>query len=131
MTTRIAQLLDEIERLNGLFQDYRFQPARQAPVGKRLISLYREVHEALHLTAHDTEPGSDNDDRLEQVSVTVHGVELIVRGRAGTHNNGEEPTGHPDLYVGVHTGLRDPADAAAYPLVVAVDGEPVHHSGTA
>jgi hypothetical protein len=74
---------------------------------RSLISVYRLLVEALNVRAYETEEHPDT--RLEQVVISVHGVDVSIRGR------------EHDLFIHVDTIDRDADDANRYPLVLEVN----------
>lgn len=78
----------------------------QLDVADELIGQYQQLLAAVNLRAYPVEPGTD--DRLEQVVMTIHGVDVSIRGRTD------------DVYVNIDDE-RDDEDRRWYPLQVEVD----------
>jgi hypothetical protein len=64
-------------------------------------------------------PMTNPDDVAEQVHISVHGVDVMIRGRRNDSNDGNE------LYVNVDDE-RDDDDSKAMPLAVAVFDQEVY-----
>lgn len=110
MDNTISAMLGEIDATLG---DYLNPPSgallHSMTSAHLLVAQYRQLVEALHLRAYPV--AADSDDRLEQVVITVHGVDLSIRGRT---------SGDGDLFVHIDEDDRDQDDRDRFPLVVEV-----------
>jgi hypothetical protein len=105
----ITDLLDQINEGHAKYENSTEQ--RHIPFATQmLLTQYRRLIETLDLRAYPVEEGTD--DRSEQVIITVHNVDVSVRGRYSVTGG--------DLFVHIDPDDRDPDDAAAYPLTVEV-----------
>jgi hypothetical protein len=101
----ITDLLAEITTLNSRYDAADTEQLRGQAAGP-LVQNYRELHRLLSLRAY---PLETEHDRLEQVVVTVHGLDISVRGRTY------------DVFVHIDNDERDADDMRRYVLAVEVD----------
>lgn len=101
MTAQIRDLLDGYQDRRAKWRKNTSNTLRAA----QALDFVDELLATLDLHVHPVEP--DTDDRLEQVVLTIHGVEISVRGRIG------------DLFVHVED-RRDDDTRGEFPLVVGV-----------
>jgi hypothetical protein len=117
-TAPITSLLEDIEAAETAYGELgKAQPStfEVLQAADDLLDQYRRLFELVQLRAYAPSLDRDADDRTEQVVVTIHGVDLSVRGRTGG-----EP-GEGDLFIHIDTSDRPALDAARYPLTLEVD----------
>lgn len=114
----IAMLLTTIDAALATFDRPAAGPLHRGGQARDLVRHYRELVAALHLRAYA--PSDHTDDRLEQVVVTIHGVDLSIRGRGDAPGNEADDTGG-DVFVHIDTSERDHDDSKRFPLVVEVN----------
>lgn len=85
-----------------------------------LVQHFRELVGALDLRVYAPSDAPEADDRLEQVVITVHGVDLSIRGRGDRPGSATDDAGG-DVFVHIDTSERDRDDAKRFPLVVEVN----------
>lgn len=105
----IVTLLDQIARSLTEYDTNATDPQHSGFQAHVLVAQYRELTELVKLRAYPL--GEHPDERLEHVGITVHGVDLTIRGR------------EHDLFVDIDGTERDPADREAFPLAVQVNDE--------
>ncbi|MFG1872117.1 hypothetical protein [Micromonospora arborensis] len=110
--TPIKELLDAYQARRA---EWRRDTFADGTAG-RVLDAADALIAALQIQAYT--PTEDTDDRLEQVVISLYGVDLSIRGRT------------EDLFVHVDSSDRDQDDAIRYPLVVGVNNasEDIYHS---
>ncbi len=122
-TTPIADELDNLRDLTARFRTS--QPTSDfslAVTGRRIAAAAERLMTALSIRAYRPEPGTN--DRTEQVVITLHDVDLSIRGRTDGEGGG-------DLFVRVDPDKRDRLDRARHPLVVEIGHAGEHTYGSA
>lgn len=115
--TTIHDQLRHIDALRNEFRKPDLGADHRADIAAELTDLYAALLSKLDLVAYPVE--ADTDDRLEQIVLTLHGVEISVRGR--THDREAEP-GEPTGDILVHIeDHRDDNDRRTYPLALDVN----------
>jgi hypothetical protein len=113
MQNHITDLLAEIADLHQDLDSHdpeHDEGHEYRATARSLFATYKDLIDALELRAYPVDDSACG--RLEQVVITVYGVDLSIRGRTG------EPG---DLFVHIDTDDRDQDDAARFPLTVEVD----------
>lgn len=105
---------DSTNRVSDLITRIREIEKRKTAMGSfgvslapPLLALYQQLVAAIQLRAYRADTVSDG--LMEQVVVTVHGIDVSIRGRTD------------DLFVHVDTTERDQDEARRFPLVVEVN----------
>jgi hypothetical protein len=113
----IATLLNTIKAALAEYDRPTGGRPHQRGQARTLVESFRELLAVLDLQAYPISDDPVHDDRLELVVVTVHGVEVSIRGRGDAHGGALRG----DVFVHVDTSARDDDVAERYPLVLEVN----------